>query len=67
MGEELPLLEKRVSQLEHEVSLLKSQVTGQSGQPWWERIAGRFENDAAFDEIVRLGREYRESLRPEGT
>ena len=34
MGEELPLLEKRVSQLEHEVSLLKSQVTGQSGQPW---------------------------------
>ena len=66
MGEELQLLEKRVSQLEQAVSLLKSQATGQSDQPWWERITGRFENDPAFDEIVRLGREYRESLRPEG-
>ena len=62
MGEELQLLERRVAQLEQEVSLLKSRDTGSSDQPWWERIAGRFENDPAFDEIVRLGREYRESL-----
>lgn len=67
MGEELQLLEKRVLQLEQEVSLLKSQAAGQSDRPWWERIAGKFENDPAFDEIVRLGREYRNSLRPEGT
>jgi hypothetical protein len=26
--------------------------------------AGRFANDPIFDEMVRLGREYRESLRP---
>ena len=64
MGEELQLLEKRVSQLEQEVSLLKSHSAAQGDQPWWERIAGRFENDKAFDEIVRLGREYRDSLRP---
>ena len=65
MGEELQLLERRVAQLEQEVSLLKSRDAGSSDQPWWERIAGRFEDDGAFDEIVRLGREYRESLRPE--
>jgi len=65
MGEELQLLEKRISDLEREVSLLKSSTAGQGDRPWWERIAGRFENDAAFDEIVRLGREYRDSLRSE--
>jgi hypothetical protein len=31
---------------------------------WWVDHAGRFANDPVFDEIVRLGREYRESLRP---
>ena len=34
-------------------------------QPWWDRIAGRFENDMAFEEIIRLGREYREAQVPE--
>ena len=65
MGEELQVLERRVAQLEREVSLLKSHTTEPSDQPWWEQIAGRFENDQAFDEIVRLGREYRDSLRSE--
>ena len=65
MGEELQLLEKRVAQLEQGVCLLKSHATEQGDRPWWERIAGRFENDRAFDEIVRLGREYRDSLRSE--
>jgi hypothetical protein len=65
MGEELQLLEKRVARLEQDVSLLKSHTTEQGDRPWWERIAGRFENDEAYDEIVRLGREYRDSLRSE--
>ena len=65
MGEELQVLERRVAQLEREVSLLKSHTTEPGGKPWWEQIAGRFENDQAFDEIVRLGREYRDSLRSE--
>lgn len=65
MGEELQLLEKRIAPLEQEVSLLKSHTTEQDDRPWWERIAGRFENDPAFDDIVRLGREYRDSLRSE--
>ena len=56
---------KTLAQLEQEVSLLKSNTTEQDSRPWWERIAGRFENDQAFDEIVRLGREYRDSLQSE--
>ncbi len=65
MSEELQLLEQRVAQLERDVSQLKAGSTDRSREPWWERIAGRFENDPVFDEIVRLGKEYRESLRPE--
>ena len=65
MTEQLQTLERRVAHLEQDVSRLKSQAAERSGQPWWERIAGQFENDQVFDEIVRLGREYRESQRPE--
>jgi hypothetical protein len=31
---------------------------------WWERIVGIFEDDPEFEEAMRLGREYRDSLRP---
>jgi hypothetical protein len=59
-------LAKRLATLEAEVARLKAQVESQapSKQPWWERIAGRFANDPIYDEAMRLGREYRESLRP---
>ena len=65
MGDKFDVLERRVAKLEQEVALLTSRTTEQRDRPWWERIAGRFENDQAFDEIVRLGREYRNSLRSE--
>lgn len=65
MNEDIQLLKNRVAKLEQEVSELKSGPVRQPGQPWWDRIAGRFENDAAFEEIVRLGREYREAQLPE--
>jgi hypothetical protein len=32
--------------------------------PDWRHILGIFANDPAFEEAMRLGREYRESLRP---
>lgn len=32
-------------------------------KPWWERIAGTFADSPAYEEAMRLGREYRESLR----
>jgi hypothetical protein len=54
---------KRVERLERDVSALKTHAA--ADPLWWERIAGRFENDPTFDEIIRLGREYRESLSPQ--
>ena len=60
-------LEARLTALEKVVEQLRAQVAG-TGKPerhWWHEDAGRFANDPVFDEIVRLGREYRESLHPD--
>jgi hypothetical protein len=59
-------LEDRVKALEADVARLKVKVesTRNSADPWWEQIWGVFANDPAFEEAMRLGREYRESLRP---
>jgi hypothetical protein len=66
-------LEARVAQLEAQVArlLAKLEATEKSArndspspQPWWRKIAGTFEGDPYFAEAMRLGREYRESLRP---
>jgi hypothetical protein len=63
-------LEKRVKALEGQVVELKAaQVAGtleldKASPQWWLATAGRFKDDPVFAEIVRLGREYRESLNP---
>jgi hypothetical protein len=58
-------LKERVSALEAEVARLKARLAAkETAQPWWQKITGVFANDPAFDEAMRLGREYRESLRP---
>lgn len=61
----LAQIEKKLVLLELEVEQLKRQSEIKDGTgKWWIDDAGRFANDPVFDEIVRLGREYRESLRP---
>ena len=59
-------LEKRVAALEAEVAKLKAEATKSAvnQRPWWEEIAGTFADDPAFEEAMRLGREWRESFRP---
>jgi hypothetical protein len=58
-------LEQRVAALEAEVTKLKSQMQAmQTAQPWWEQIAGTFQHDPMYEEAIRLGRQYRQSLRP---
>jgi hypothetical protein len=62
-------LEARVKTLEKQVEQIQSQLPQQSQKEepdyWWREKAGLFANDPIFDEIVRLGREYRESLHPD--
>jgi len=59
-------LEERVAILEAEVARLKQERASVAGpqSPWWEKIRGTFKNDPHYVEAMRLGREYRESLRP---
>jgi hypothetical protein len=58
-------LEDRVAVLEAELARLKTRIeAGNSGEAPWKKIVGVFANDPAFAQAMRLGREYRESLRP---
>jgi hypothetical protein len=58
-------LEARLEKLEAEVVDLKRKVDLNAPEaPWWKQIVGIFADDPHFEEAVRLGREYRESLRP---
>ncbi|MFN4259750.1 MAG: hypothetical protein ACK4RK_10660 [Gemmataceae bacterium] len=61
-------LAKRLEALEKEVAELRAKVTmptPETQRHWWRDNAGKFANDPVFEEIVRLGREYRESLHPD--
>ena len=58
-------LEQRVAALETEVARLKQKLEEQETiRPWWEQIAGTFENDPLYEQAMRLGQHYRQSLRP---
>jgi hypothetical protein len=55
-------LETRVSQLEAQVAqLLAEKKTGRTDVPWYERWKGAFQDDEMYDEVMRLGAEYRRS------
>ena len=59
-------IEERVAVLEAEIAQLKKQVAqGVPPQrPWWREIAGSFANDPVFQKAMKLGEDYRRSLRP---
>jgi hypothetical protein len=56
-------LEERVAALEVEVAELKQAIVPQS-KPWWQDWAGAFRGDPHFERAMKLGRQYRESLKP---
>ncbi len=62
----LVTLKDRVAALEAEVACLKVRLEASSknSRDWLDRIWGSFANDPIYDEAMRLGKKYRESLRP---
>lgn len=63
MAAKLKELESRVTSLEREVCELRTKLGEQTNVPWYRQILGAFKDDPVFDEIVRLGAEYREADR----
>ncbi len=61
-------LEERVAALEAEVKQLKQErELDKSSEPrGWQRIVGVFQDCPEFEDMVRYGREWRESEDPEG-
>jgi len=59
----LAQLEKRVERLEKIIST--ELLSGpKRNAKWWLNQAGVFSDDPGYEEMVRLGRKYRQSLRP---
>ncbi len=56
-------IEKRVKALEKTVRSLAG-TKRPANRKWYRAEAGRFAGDPVFQEIVKLGRAYRQSRRP---
>ena len=58
-------LEQRVKILETELLAIKRMLatSSQEKSHWWLKVAGSFEQDPAFDEVVQLGQEWRKSVQ----
>lgn len=57
-------LARRLSILEKEVERLKRQRKSPTlPKNWWRAIAGKFDDDSVFEEIVKEGRKWRQSQR----
>ena len=61
----LQQLEQRLIDLERQVSELQREVRPLRPFPSVKDTFGMFANDPDFDEIVRLGREYRQQVNSE--
>jgi hypothetical protein len=60
-------LERRLAAVEAAVAELRDQAKATLDSNWLEQIAGISSDNPAFDEAIRLGREFRESHPyPEG-
>ena len=62
----LKQLEERVNDLERQVAQLRREMRPLRPMISVEDTFGMFADDPDFDEIVRLGREYREQANAEG-
>jgi hypothetical protein len=61
----LEQLEKRVNDLERQLADLRDRLDAPRGPRTVEQTFGFMGDDAEFDEIIRLGREYRQQANNE--
>jgi hypothetical protein len=61
----LEQLEERVLKLEHQVAELRNELKPLRPFASVQETFGMFADDPGFDEIVRLGREYRDQANAE--
>jgi hypothetical protein len=58
-------VEERLENLEKELAELKGEVKSLIPRPnWISAICGTFKDDPEFDEILRLGKEFRDANQP---
>jgi hypothetical protein len=56
-------LEERVTELEQQMSQVLEKIESRPSKPGWiSKITGSFADCPEFDEIVRLGREFRKEM-----
>jgi hypothetical protein len=58
-------VEERLAAIEAAVADLQKQAAVDSSRNWLEQITGSFKDDPVFEEMLRYGREYRESDYPD--
>jgi hypothetical protein len=56
-------LVERVDNLEKELAQIKRQIAGNATRDDWHAWFGASKDDPGFDEMIRLGREYRNRQR----
>ncbi|MFN6128963.1 MAG: hypothetical protein ACK6DC_09410 [Planctomycetota bacterium] len=58
-------VEERLTKIEKEIEAIKTKIPAdESKTNWLNKVNGTFRNDPDFDEIIRLGKEFRDSDRP---
>ena len=58
-------LKQRVAALEERVAALQQREARNSGgRAWLDDLYGKFAGDPVFEQAMKLGRKYRQSLRP---
>lgn len=59
----VPSLEERMNALEEKVSQIVEKMEGRPFKPgWMNRVIGSFADCPEFDEVIRLGREFRKEM-----
>ena len=67
VAQEVANLRRRVDELDAALAQLTRKVDeGQSTSPlpWWKTLAGKYDDDPVFAEVVREGVKSRKSLKP---